>query len=218
MLFYNHEMRNILENNLDSVRTLQKQGIRVQLSFFGNHQSAGWSANMSQAACITLAEKMVDDINNFGLDGINIDDEYSMQEGNTQSFYWVLQSIHGNSKFEGKKLTKALWSDSIYFSGRTNVASLLTEGYEMTYMGDVSLLEQYVQYGMDKSALLLGISPQFTALSNVRSICDSVISNAYAGVMIWVPNSFLSTEQAENYYSEIIKARDGDGASVIYKS
>ena len=58
---------------------------------------------MTKSACNSLAGKMVDDILRFGLDGINIDDEYSLQSGNTQSFFWILQAIHDNSKFNGKK-------------------------------------------------------------------------------------------------------------------
>jgi hypothetical protein len=217
-LFYNDEMTDILENNIKSVRNLQDLGIKVQISYLGNHQNAGWSATMTESACNSLAEKMVDDIIRFGLDGISIDEEYSLQTGNAQSFYWILKAIYNNIKFTEKKLTKALWSDQTYFSGETNVASLLTEGYEMTYAGDVSLLDKYVQYGMNKSSLFLGLSPQFNLSSSVRNICESVINNSYAGVMVWAPNAFLSTVQAEEYYSEILKAKDGDDAKVIYKS
>jgi hypothetical protein len=173
---------------------------------------------MSEEACNSLAEKMVSDVIKFGLDGISIDDEYSLQTGYAQSFYWLLQSINNNSKFEGKKITKALWNDQQYFSGTTNVAPLLTEGYEMTYAGDVSYLDKYVQYGMSKSGLFLGISPQFTPSQSVRNICESVIDKSYAGVMVWAPDAFLSTPQAEEYYSEILKAKDGDDAKVVYKS
>lgn len=217
-LFYNDEMTDILENNIKLVRDLQDLGIKVQISYLGNHQNGGWSATMTEPACKSLAEKMVDDIIKFGLDGISIDDEYSLQAGNAQSFYWVLQAIYNNSNFKGKKLTKALWSDHKYFSAETNVASLLTEGYEMTYAGNVSYLDKYVQYGMSKSGLFLGLSPQYNPTSSVRSICDSVINNSYAGVMVWAPNAFLSTEQAEKYYSEILKAKDGDDATVMYKA
>jgi hypothetical protein len=215
-LFYNDEVRNILENNLDAVWYLQGKGIKVQLSFLGNHQNAGWSANMSDSACVSLAKKMVNDINKFNLDGINIDDEYSLQSGNVNSFYRLLLAIRENSHIDDMKLTKALWNDPEFFQGETNVAPVLTEGYEMSYSGNVHSLDAYVQYGMDKSDLFMGVSPQYTPASKVRRICDSVIENGYSGVMVWAPNTFLSIKQSEEYYSEIIKSRDGDDASVIY--
>lgn len=218
MLFYNDEMKAILDNNIESVRTLQNLGIKVQLSYLGNHQNAGWSADMSKTACSSFAENMVSDVIKYDLDGINIDDEYSLQSGNAQSFYWILQSINNNSQFKGKKLTKALLNDEGYFSGTTNVSSLLTQGYEMSYFVDASSLDQYVHYGMSKSGLFLGISPEFTPSSSVRSLCESVINNSYAGVMVWSPNTFLSIAQAEEYYSEVLKAKDGDDATVVYKS
>jgi len=217
VLFYNTEMSAILKDDLEIVRDLQKKGIKVQISYLGNHQNAGWSCDMSAAAATNLANAMVADVVKFGLDGINVDDEYSRCSGNAKAFYSVLKAIKGNPDFSGKSLTKALWSDSSYFSSPDyNAATQLTEGYEMTYGGNVGNLEPYVDYGMSKESLFLGISPEFTLASEAGSIAKSVVNGGYEGVMIWAPNAFLDTTAASKFYTEIIKAQVGQDESVEF--
>ncbi|MCA6220365.1 glycoside hydrolase family 18 protein [Photorhabdus antumapuensis] len=215
-LFYNSSISTILNENIDLVQSLQKKGMKIQLSYLGNHQNSGWSCNMSESTAKALANNMVEDIFKYGLDGINIDDEYSACSGNGQSFYWITGAIKNHPKFKQKILTKALWKDLIYFQDPLNVADFLDEGYEMTYVGSVSKLDKYIGYGMKKENLFLGISPEFTPLSKVKGICSSVINSGYNGVMIWAPNSFFTTEQASRYYTEIIKAGEGDNSKVVY--
>lgn len=216
VLFYNSQMSTILDNNLAIVRALQQKGIKVQISYLGNHQNAGWSCNMSASAAAQLGNAMVAEVVRYGLDGINVDDEYSTCSGNASAFYSVLSAIRGNSGFSGKTLSKALWSDSQYFSAPYNAATKLTEGYEMTYGGSVSYLTPYVGYGMLKSNLFLGISPEFSSATQARTIAANVASGGYQGVMIWAPNAFLSTSAAASYYTQIIKAQAGSTASVEY--
>ena len=217
-LYYNKELSTLFEKNISTIRKLQQEGIKVQLSYLGNHQNAGWSCNMTATTTQQLANNMVNDINKYGLDGINIDDEYSNCGGSTQSFYNVLAAIKNNKQFTNKILTKALWSDSIYFSGSTNIAPLLNEGYEMSYGGNISDLSPYLTDGMSKSALLLGISPEYNSVGAVYGITKSVLDNQYAGVMLWAVNSFFpSTNDAANYYTQIAKAEYGEMAQVIYK-
>ncbi|QWF17871.1 hypothetical protein [Lysobacter capsici] len=216
VLYYNSQMSTILDNNIAIVRALQQKGIKVQISYLGNHQNAGWSCNMSASAASQLGNAMVAEVVRYGLNGINVDDEYSTCSGNASAFYSVLSAIRSNSGFSGKTLSKALWSDSQYFSAPYNAATKLTEGYEMTYGGSVSYLTPYVGYGMLKSNLFLGISPEFSSASQARTIAANVASGGYQGVMIWAPNAFLSTSAAASYYTQIIKAQAGSTASVEY--
>ncbi|MCC8459279.1 glycosyl hydrolase family 18 protein [Photorhabdus aegyptia] len=217
VLFYNNEISSILKENISLVRNLQKKGIRVQLSYLGNHQNAGWSCNMSQATATKLADEMVNDVVKYGLDGINIDDEYSTCSGNRQSFYWVADAIKSHPKFANKVLTKALWSDYIYFKGPTNIANLLDAGYEMTYTNaSVNKLAPYVNFGMKKENLLLGVSPEKNSLSTVQNITRSVINNGYSGMMVWSPNTIFTIDQASQYYTQIIKAEEGINEEVVY--
>lgn len=217
-LYYNNYFTEILDNNISVVRDLQQKGIKVQLSYLGNHQNAGWSCNMSPDAARKLADNMVGDVSKYGLDGINIDDEWSNCSGNTQAFYNVVQAIKNNPQFANKKLSKSLWADSSFFHGETNVASLLDEGYEMTYAGDVNNLMPYVGFGMSKSNLYLGLSPDKQPQSNVNTIASNVINGGYAGVMIWAANFYLSNpNNATKYYSQIAHSEYGKNVNVIYQ-
>ena len=216
VLYYNTEMSAILKDNIDAVRQLQNGGIKVQISYLGNHQNAGWSCNMTSKTATRLGNAMVTDVVKYGLDGINVDDEYSSCSGSASSFYSVLKAIRSNPYFSGKTLSKALWSDSQYFRSPNNAANQLTEGYEMTYGGSVSYLTPYVGYGMSKSSLFLGISPEFSSASQAHTITQSVASGGYQGVMIWAPNAFLDRAAAEQYYTEIARAQIGSTESVEY--
>ncbi|URX61608.1 hypothetical protein KR767_16290 [Luteibacter anthropi] len=215
VLYYNTEMSNILSKNIDTVKALQKKGIKVQIAYLGNHQNAGWSCNMSKTVATGLADLMVADVVKYGLDGIDVDDEYSSCSGNTTAFYNVLSAIKSNPDFDGKILSKALWSDSAYFKSTTNVAKLLTEGYEMTYNENVTNLAFYNTAGMGKNQLLLGIDPGNTPSSRVYDVAKSVASGGYAGVMIWAPNGRLSTSSAATYYTNILKAQTGSADSAV---
>ncbi len=216
VLYYNTEMSTILNQNIDAVRQLQNNGIKVQISYLGNHQNAGWSCNMTSRTATRLANAMVADVIKYGLDGISVDDEYSTCSGSASSFYAVLKAIRAHPYFGGKTLSKALWSDSQYFRSPYNAANQLTEGYEMTYAGSVGYLAPYVGYGMAKSSLFLGISPEFSSASQARSIAQSVANGGYQGVMIWAPNAFLDRTAAAQYYTEIVKAQAGATESVEY--
>ncbi|QHQ25714.1 hypothetical protein [Pectobacterium parvum] len=81
-LFYNEQLSAILNDNISIVRALQSSSIKVQIAYLGNHQTAGWSANMDFDTCVNLATMMVADVTKYNLDGIFIDDGYSAQSGN----------------------------------------------------------------------------------------------------------------------------------------
>ncbi|KAF1003589.1 MAG: hypothetical protein GAK28_04568 [Luteibacter sp.] len=170
---------------------------------------------MSKDAIKSLSDSMVADVVKYGLDGIDVDDEYSTCSGDTSAFYNLLSAIKNNASFDKKILSKALWSDSAYFRSTTNVAKLLTEGYEMTYNENVTNLSNYTAAGMTKNQLLLGIDPGSTSASRVYDVAKSVSNAGYAGVMIWAPNGRLSRSAAATYYTNILKAQTGDSTSSV---
>ncbi|MEN9946881.1 MAG: Weakly similar to endo-beta-N-acetylglucosaminidase [Pseudomonadota bacterium] len=219
VLYYNEYFTDILQNHMDIIRSLQQKGIKVQISYLGNHQYAGWSCNMNTSASAQLAQQIVNDVTKYNFDGVNIDDEYSNCDGNTNAFYDTLTNIVANPQFTGKKLTKALYADSQYFSGSTNIAPLLSEGYEMTYIGDVSLLSPYVVAGMSKQNLYLGIwnDPSHNPLDTVYKTTQAVITNGYNGIMVWAANDFDTISDASDYYTQIAQAEYGNSSQVIYK-
>ena len=216
VLYYNSQMSTILDNNIAIVRQLQSKGIKVQIAYLGNHQNAGWSCNMSNAAANNLGTAMVNDVVRYGLDGIDVDDEYSTCSGNASAFYTVLGAIRSNTRFSGKTLSKALWSDSSYFNAPYNAATKLTEGYEMTYNGNVANLTPYVNAGMAKGSLFLGISPEFSSASQANTIARNVANGGYQGVMVWAPNAFFSsTATAAQYYTQILRGQTGSTTQVV---
>ena len=215
VLFYNTEMSTVLDKNIDAIRALQKKGVKVQIAYLGNHQQAGWSCTMSKDTIKSLSDSMVADVVKYGLDGIDVDDEYSTCSGDTSAFYNLLSAIKNNASFDKKILSKALWSDSAYFRSTTNVAKLPTEGYEMKYNENVTNLSNYTAAGMTKNQLLLGIDPGSTSASRVYDVAKSVSNAGYAGVMIWAPNGRLSRSAAATYYTNILKAQTGDSTSSV---
>ncbi|MBE7174891.1 MAG: chitinase [Mucilaginibacter polytrichastri] len=76
VLFFNPQVTSTLQN-IGSIRTLQNKGIKVLLSILGNHQGAGVSNFPNQAAANDFAAQCADAVNTYGLDGIDIDDEYA---------------------------------------------------------------------------------------------------------------------------------------------
>lgn len=66
-----------LNDRLSEIKSLQEQGTAVLLTILGNHTLAGWRAfeNLEQAR--VFATRLAEVINRYGLDGVEIDDEYS---------------------------------------------------------------------------------------------------------------------------------------------
>ena len=173
--------------------------------------------NPNKAA--NLANQIVTDVNRYGFDGVNIDDEYSTCSGYGKSFYNVVNYIKTATKFQGKTISKDLWKDSQYFQGTYNIAPLLNQGYEMTYNGKVANLKKYVQAGMSYQNLFFGISPENNPINQVKNLSKSVISSGYQGMMIWAPNNFFAnnTTKAANYYTNIAQGEYGDTEQVIFQ-
>lgn len=80
VLFYNDEVKRIL-NNIDIfVKPLQEKGIKVLLSIMPNHQGIGF-ANLDitndRRMIKEFAKDVYNDVNKYGLDGVMFDDEYA---------------------------------------------------------------------------------------------------------------------------------------------
>ena len=162
-LYFNHQVDHLL-NETQQVKFLQNKGIKVLLTFLGNHQKAGWSGITEPSAAREFAEKLANTVVKYNLDGIDIDDEYSRYAPkDPRSMIMIAEALKSNPKFSGKILSKALFSDSDVFEARYNDKALvkfLNYGWEMTY-GNVDArgrLAPYLGYGMAKSALAIGVS------------------------------------------------------------
>ncbi|MFF0339447.1 endo-beta-N-acetylglucosaminidase H [Kribbella sp. NPDC004875] len=108
-LFCNPQVQNVLDNVATQVRPLQQKGIKVLLSILGNHQGAGFANFPNQAAADAFAQQLADTVNQYGLDGIDFDDEYAEYgnngtgQPNDFSFVYLVQALR--AKLPDKLIT-----------------------------------------------------------------------------------------------------------------
>jgi hypothetical protein len=108
-LFFNDQVTNVLNNVATQVRPLQQKGIKVLLSVLGNHQGAGFANFPDQAAADAFAQQLADAVNQYGLDGIDFDDEYAeygnngTSQPNDFSFVYLVQALR--AKLPNKLIT-----------------------------------------------------------------------------------------------------------------
>ena len=108
-LFFNENVQSVLDNVATQVRPLQQKGIKVLLSILGNHQGAGFANFPSQAAADAFAQQLADAVNQYGLDGIDFDDEYAEYgnngtgQPNDFSFVYLVQALR--QKLPNKLIT-----------------------------------------------------------------------------------------------------------------
>ncbi|MFF8786096.1 endo-beta-N-acetylglucosaminidase H [Streptomyces sp. NPDC015125] len=76
-LYFNENVQRVLDNAATELRPLQQKGIKVVLSVLGNHQGAGFANFPSQQAASAFAKQLSDTVAEYGLDGIDFDDEYA---------------------------------------------------------------------------------------------------------------------------------------------
>jgi hypothetical protein len=184
VLFFNPQVQSTLSSG--SVAYLKSKGIKVLLDILGNHQNAGWGCFTTYAAADSFAIQCANAVTQYGLDGIDIDDEYSTCTTNANSLVLAVTALRtrlGTSKY----ITKALFNDIQYFSAVYNgkkAGDILDYGWEMTYGATnyAARLQPYVNAGMAKTKLSIGVdiggSDQTTASQFVKN-------NGYAGIMTY---------------------------------
>ncbi|MEV0965259.1 MULTISPECIES: endo-beta-N-acetylglucosaminidase H [unclassified Streptomyces] len=101
-LYFNENVQRVLDNAATQIRPLQQQGIKVVLSVLGNHQGAGFANFTSQQAASAFAKEMSDAVAQYGLDGIDFDDEYAeygkngTAQPNDSSFVHLVTALRAN--------------------------------------------------------------------------------------------------------------------------
>lgn len=187
---YIHYCDNIL-NALTSnaIKKLQDQGIKVLLTILGNHLDAGWSCFNTESTANDYAKYLISDVvNKYGLDGIDIDDEYSNCSQTYQNslvmITYFMKQIHPNII-----ISKALGNDLKYFTpsfmGKI-LADTLTYGWEMSYGGSPEYrLPPYVnQAKMAKKNLALGFWSGHSSSEPTNDV-EWLKENGYGGVMVY---------------------------------
>uniref|UniRef100_A0AAU2UW44 Endo-beta-N-acetylglucosaminidase family protein n=1 Tax=Streptomyces sp. NBC_00003 TaxID=2903608 RepID=A0AAU2UW44_9ACTN len=101
-LYFNDNVRRVLDNVQSQIRPLQAKGIKVMLSVLGNHQGAGFANFPSKAAATAFAKQLSDAVGKYGLDGIDFDDEYAEYgnngtgQPNNSSFVYLVSALRDN--------------------------------------------------------------------------------------------------------------------------
>ncbi len=156
-----------------NVQQLQAAGIKVLLTLIGK-SGHGWDsisdpADFAQSIQTNVIEK-------YGLDGIDIDHEFSGVSPDPQNFMNVIGTLRSKLP-TGSLITKALWQDSDYFTvpvakGYPNegayLGQLLDLGSSMAYgddyQGQISFIEGYTNItvngknvGMSRDKLAIGV-------------------------------------------------------------
>ncbi|SLN01859.1 Endo-beta-N-acetylglucosaminidase H precursor [Corynebacterium xerosis] len=76
-LHLNENVQHLLDNVDTYVRPLQEKGIKVVLSILGNHQGAGFANFPDAEAADRFAQEVTALVRRYGLDGVDLDDEWS---------------------------------------------------------------------------------------------------------------------------------------------
>lgn len=154
-----------------NVQQLQAAGIKVLLTLVGS-PGYGWDGISSPTDFAHWVQTNI--IEQYGLDGIDIDNEYSNLT-NPQSFMNTIGTLR--SVLTGKLITKALWADQEYFTmpvaqGCPNAGRYLSQlidfGSSMAYGKDfeaqIGYIQQYnnitangVNVGLGWSQLAIGV-------------------------------------------------------------
>jgi hypothetical protein len=186
-LYLNPQVNQLLTNT-NQVAKLQAQGIKVLLSVLNNHDQAGWSCFTSEAEADGFAQELASCINYFGLDGVDIDDEYSDGAPNETSLIMVTSAMM--AAMPGKVISKALFQDIDYFrvswQGRS-LAQNLNFGWEMSYWNTdgPSRLAPYVAAGMAPSQLAAGVSMDMNSPEQAAELASAMEENGFGGVMVF---------------------------------
>ncbi|KAI9693429.1 MAG: hypothetical protein M1820_009305 [Bogoriella megaspora] len=99
VLFNNDQVQATLNDAANQIKPLQAKGIKVLLSILGNHQGAGFANFASQAAAADFAAQVSNELNRYGLDGVDLDDEYAdygnngTPQPNDQSIGWLISAL-----------------------------------------------------------------------------------------------------------------------------
>lgn len=178
---FNRNVEDLLDNNIEIIRDLQKKGIKVVLSILGDHQNAGWGCFSSYSKAVTFARNAAQIIYQYGLDGIDIDDEYSTCSDVANSLPRVTLALRKELR-PHHLITKSMTNDIsdfqeiyseaspprydfLHFSNE-RLINQLDKGWDMTYRDPFCThrLKEYwnrAAFNQKPSKLGIGISTQY---------------------------------------------------------
>jgi hypothetical protein len=180
-LYYNPQVQSVLSNVASQIRPLQAKGIKVELSILGNHEGAGFANFPSQAAASAFAKQLSDAVTQYGLDGIDFDDEYAdygtnnTGQPNSSSFVYLVSALRQD--MPNKLIT-------MYAIGPAS-SSLSYGGTDITHDFNYAWNPWYGSWdvpsiGLAKSQLSpAAVEIGGTSSSTAASLAQQTVSNGY---------------------------------------
>lgn len=180
-LSFNENVQRVLDNAATEIRPLQQKGIKVVLSVLGNHQGAGFANFPSQQAASAFAKQLSDAVAQYGLDGIDFDDEYAdygnngTGQPNDSSFVNLVTALRANMPDKIISLYNIGPAASRLSSGGVDVSSKFSYAWN-PYYGSW----QVPGIGLPKSQLSpAAVQIGGTSQSTVADLARRTVSEGY---------------------------------------
>lgn len=178
-IYFNWQVDELLNKNHNKIEKLKSQGIKVMVTLLGNHFNSGWCCMTDQVQIDKFADDIVNMLNKYNLDGVDIDDEYSNCSPNLTSLDRIVKSLLNHPNLNGKSVSIALWNNSHLFR-QGELSKNLHYGWEMSYSGPYDRLKIYENLGFSPEKLYLGLRFGETSAQSYINI-----ANNYGGLMFF---------------------------------
>lgn len=188
VLYNNDKVQATLDAAATQIKPLQAKGIKVSLSILGNHQGAGIANFPTQAAAQDFASQVTATVTKYGLDGVDLDDEYAdygtngTPQPNQQSIGWLITALRAQMP------SKLLSFYNIGPAASSLPSSSSTIGAKLNYAWN----PYYGSYsapsipGLGKSALSpAAVDIQNTAQSTAVSLAQRTVQDGYGVFMTY---------------------------------
>lgn len=209
-LYFNPNVRNVLDHVSTQVRPLQAKGIKVLLSILGNHQGAGFANFPSQQAAAAFAKQLSDAVTKYGLDGVDFDDEYAEYGNNGTGQPNAGSFVHLVTALRAAMPTKLI---SLYNIGPA-ASRLSYGGVDITSKFNYAWNPYYGTWGVPNIALpKSGLSPAAvqiaaTSAGTAASLAQRTVSEGYGVYLTYN----LGAGDSHTYISSFTKPLYGQDA------
>ena len=188
VLYNNDKVQATLDAAATQIRPLQAKGIKVSLSILGNHQGAGIANFPTQAAAQDFASQVTATVTKYGLDGVDLDDEYAdygtngTPQPNQQSIGWLITALRAQMPSKLLSFYNIGPAASSLSSSSSTIGSKLNYAWN-PYYGSYSAPSIP---GLGKSALSpAAVDIQNTAQSTAVSLASRTVADGYGVFMTY---------------------------------